>query len=208
MKNKTNDKVSKSSFKRMRWILVLLSPLWAYLLVEILRIFNILNINEYNGWKFGEIPCNVEVLRHVDAVYVEYWHFPTLDAWITFTLSFLILGVGITLRMNRAKGTQLTKRSLLLVLIVVLSTGIFGLNSLIAPKGEQIPFFILSFMSAILVFIAFSVQGYLSGFSWYTLVHLTTPIFVGYSLGLLISLLLYATLYNLELLPAIAYCFD
>jgi hypothetical protein len=202
--------VTQSSQRRrqqiIQWIGLLLSPLWAYIAVEALRVIDFLDINRYNGWNSGEILCSREVAELLNAVYVEYWHFPVLDAWIAFTFSFFILGLGILLRANLTNGGGSRYRlSLVIVVAVTLASVIFGLISLIAPKGEQLPFFVLSAISLFLVLTLCMVRGYFNKLVRRTLA-LSFPIFAAYVFGLLISFFIYSVFLNLNLLPAIAYC--
>lgn len=200
--SKIKKEVATSLQHRAQLIVIFLSPLWAYILTEILRLINFLDINKYNGWQFNEIACSRDVAKRLNVVYVEYWHFPTLDAWIIFTFSFFILGLAIALRTNWANSA--CKLSLLISVLLILA-GTFGLSSLIAPKGEQNPFFVFNLISLLIVFIVFVVRGY-DILTWRTRVRLIAPIFGGYISGLLISFFIYTILLDLNLLPAIAYC--
>lgn len=199
---KMKKEVATSLQLRAQLIVIFLSPLWAYILTEILRIINFLDINKYDGWQFNEIVCSRDVAKRLGAVYVEYWHFPTLDAWIIFTLSFFILGLGIILRTRWANSVY--KLSLLTFVLWILAS-IFSLRLLIAPKGEQIPFLVFNLISLLIVFIVFVVRRY-DILSWRTQVHLIAPVFGAYISGLLISFFIYIILLNLNLLPVIAYC--
>jgi hypothetical protein len=94
-----------SQIPRLRWthwLIVFLAPLWASMLVEVLRRVNFLELNRYGGWQFNEVVCTDEVLSQLPSQpsYVEYLHWPTLDAMIAITVAFLVTGIGLLLTIN------------------------------------------------------------------------------------------------------------
>jgi len=189
------------------WIAVVLSPLWAYILVELLRTANCFNINIYGGWQFEEIYCSQEVLKRLNVVHAEYWHFPTLEAWMTFTISFFILGSGFALRLNWMRERNSTYKLPFLVVLVFIAAVAHCLLSLVTtPRRISDPFFELNALSSFLVCILIAIRGYCGSLQWRELTRLVAPILGAYILGLAAGALLYIILLNLNLLPAIVYC--
>jgi hypothetical protein len=200
-----------SQIPRLRWthwLVVFLAPLWASMLVEVLRRVNFLELNRYGGWQFNEVICTDEVLSQLPSqpLYVEYLDWPTLDAWTAATVAFLVTGIGLLLTINRMQ-TGVRKGWLIFLWIIVAGVSVlFSQGMLMSPKGTQIPFLVFTLFSLILVVIAFYTMSRLGTLSNELLTQAIAPVLGAYCLGICISIGWWLLLFTTNQLPYVARC--